>query len=57
MSDDPSKNTPERDNRIRNRAYDLWEAAGRPEGREQEFWKLAEALIDEEEGGEEKGSA
>jgi Protein of unknown function (DUF2934) len=42
---------------IRNRAYDLWEAAGRPEGREQEFWKLAEVPIDEEEGGEEEGSA
>jgi hypothetical protein len=24
MSDDPSKNTRERENRIRNRAYDLW---------------------------------
>lgn len=23
-------------------AYQLWEAAGRPEGRDQEFWLLAE---------------
>ena len=27
---------------IRNRAYELWEKSGRPEGREEEFWKLAE---------------
>ena len=57
MSDDPAKNTPEREARIRSRAYDLWEAAGCPEGREQEFWKQAEALIDEEGGGEKEVSA
>ncbi|MCJ9732792.1 DUF2934 domain-containing protein [Bradyrhizobium sp. PRIMUS42] len=27
---------------IRNRAHQLWELAGRPEGREQEFWCEAE---------------
>jgi len=27
---------------IRQRAHQLWEAAGRPEGREQEFWFEAE---------------
>jgi Protein of unknown function (DUF2934) len=27
---------------IENRAYELWEKNGRPEGREEEFWKLAE---------------
>lgn len=27
---------------IRQRAHELWEAAGRPEGREQEFWYQAE---------------
>ena len=37
MSDGPQKNTPERENRIRERAYHLWEADGRPEGREQEY--------------------
>jgi Protein of unknown function (DUF2934) len=31
--------TPEQ---IRQRAYELWQAAGRPEGREQEFWHEAE---------------
>jgi hypothetical protein len=28
--------------RIRIRAHQLWEIAGRPEGREQEFWHEAE---------------
>ena len=27
--------------RIRKRAYDLWERAGRPEGRSEEFWFAA----------------
>ena len=27
---------------IRDRAHQLWEAAGRPEGREHEFWYQAE---------------
>ena len=27
---------------IENRAYELWEKNGRPEGRGEEFWKLAE---------------
>ncbi len=27
---------------IRARAYELWEAAGKPEGREHEFWYQAE---------------
>lgn len=30
------------DQRIRERAHQLWEAAGSPEGREQEFWYQAE---------------
>jgi hypothetical protein len=49
MSDDPKKNTPERTNRIRERAYHLWESDGRPEGREQEYWERAEAMIGKEE--------
>jgi Protein of unknown function (DUF2934) len=45
---DPSDPFPERDDeteeeaRIRRRAYEIWEAAGRPEGREQEHWFAAE---------------
>jgi hypothetical protein len=45
MSDNPLENSPERDRRIRERAYRLWEEDGRPEGREQEFWERAEDLI------------
>jgi hypothetical protein len=30
------------DEQIRLRAYRLWEEAGRPEGREEEFWHQAE---------------
>lgn len=30
------------DDQIRERAHQLWELAGQPEGREQEFWYLAE---------------
>ena len=28
--------------RIRDRAYALWEAAGRPDGHDKEFWSTAE---------------
>jgi|RhiMethySRZTD1v2_1073278.scaffolds.fasta_scaffold1329057_1 Protein of unknown function (DUF2934) len=31
----------ETEDRIRVRAYHLWEASGRPEGRDQEFWEQA----------------
>jgi hypothetical protein len=30
------------DEQIRARAHELWEKAGRPEGRQDEFWHLAE---------------
>jgi hypothetical protein len=30
------------DDQIRNRAHQLWEQAGKPEGREDEFWHQAE---------------
>lgn len=32
----------DRESRVRRRAYDLWEAAGRPEGREMDHWLAAE---------------
>jgi hypothetical protein len=41
--------TPEREARIRERAYKLWEEDGRPEGRDAEFWERAEELIGMEE--------
>lgn len=31
----------ERDDRIRNRAYEIWESQDRPEGREREHWEQA----------------
>ncbi|HYZ62303.1 MAG TPA: DUF2934 domain-containing protein [Acetobacteraceae bacterium] len=37
-----------REQMIRERAHSLWEADGRPEGREQEYWLRAEQLLAEE---------
>jgi hypothetical protein len=37
----------DRESRIRERAYALWEKEGSPEGREEEFWMRAESLEDE----------
>ena len=44
MSDNPLESSPEREQRIRERAYHLWEADGCPEGREGEYWERAEEL-------------
>ncbi len=35
--------------RIRARAYELWEQAGKPEGRGDEFWRQAEQALRETE--------
>jgi hypothetical protein len=43
------QDTTERENRIRQRAYHLWEADGRPFGRDVEFWERAEFLVGIEE--------
>jgi Protein of unknown function (DUF2934) len=32
---------------IRKKAHELWEAAGRPDGRDQEFWQEAERQLKE----------
>ena len=38
------------DEQIRARAHELWEKAGKPEGRQDEFWHLAEQeLLNEDE--------
>lgn len=42
--------------RIRRRAYDLWEQAGRPEGREAEHWEQACREIEAEGGNPPTGS-
>jgi hypothetical protein len=38
----------DRDEEIRKRAYTLWERAGRPEARSEEFWHAAQAEIEGE---------
>jgi hypothetical protein len=35
---------------IRKRAFELWEQAGKPEGREDEFWRQAERELQGAEG-------
>jgi hypothetical protein len=37
------------DDKIRDRAFQLWVAAGQPDDREQEFWYQAERELAEEE--------
>src|SRR4051812_10349833 len=46
------------DEQIRRRAHELWEEAGRPEGRELEFWHRAERELQgaSERGDPEKGT-
>lgn len=38
----------EREERIRQRAYQLWKEDGAPEGRSEEYWHRAQQLIDRE---------
>jgi hypothetical protein len=40
----------ERLHRIRETAYSLWEKEGSPDGRHDEFWLRAEAIVDQEAG-------
>ena len=40
---------PEREQRIRERAYHLWETEGKPHGRDVEYWERARELIGMEE--------
>src|ERR1700712_5329240 len=49
MSDNPLVDTPEREERIRQVAFQLWEADGRPDGRDTEFWEGASILVRMEE--------
>ena len=37
------------DEQIRIRAHELWQQAGKPEGRDNEFWHLAERDLQERE--------
>jgi hypothetical protein len=45
----------DRDRRIRERAYEIWESKGRPEGRQDEDWYEAESQISSNEPKEEAG--
>jgi hypothetical protein len=38
-----------REERIKAKAHELWEADGKPEGRDREHWEQAVKLVDEEE--------
>ncbi|MBC8748567.1 MULTISPECIES: DUF2934 domain-containing protein [Paraburkholderia] len=40
-----------REEKVRVRAYQLWEKDGSPEGRADEYWEQARIQIDEEESG------
>lgn len=39
------------ENRVRERAYEIWERNGRPDGKAEEHWRQAEAEIAAEEQG------
>jgi|GEM_PF-778893 len=45
MAANPLENDPEREHRIRMRAYHLWHDEGRPHGRAEEFWERARELV------------
>ena len=46
----------DRERRIRERAYEIWEREGRPEGREAEHWERAEAEIAAQAGAGQDGA-
>jgi len=37
-----------REHRVRDRSYKLWNEAGQPKGRDEEFWRQAEVEIEAE---------
>ena len=45
MSDNPLEDDPAREQAIRERAYALWEADGRPDGSDKEYWERARELV------------
>jgi hypothetical protein len=49
VNHNPLEHDPEREARIRARAYRLWEEDGRPHGRDVEFWERARVLVGMEE--------
>jgi hypothetical protein len=51
MTDNPLKFDADRDERIRARAYHLWESEEKPHGRAVEFWERAAELVGMEDSG------
>ena len=49
MAGNPLEDDPERERRVRDRAYHLWNDEGRPHGRHDEFWERARELVGMEE--------
>jgi len=49
MLNNPLHDNPEREQRVRERAYHLWEVEGKPHGRDVEFWQRAREQIGMEE--------
>ncbi len=45
MADNPLIDTPEHEQRIRERAYHLWQADGSPHGRDADIWERARELV------------
>jgi hypothetical protein len=45
MSNNPLEDDPKREQRIRERAYHLWQADGEPHGRDAEYWERARELV------------
>jgi hypothetical protein len=45
----------DRDAFIRQRAYQIWEEEGRPEGKAEEHWERARQLVEDEEAGRRSG--
>jgi hypothetical protein len=49
MLKNPLETNPAREQRVRERAYHLWEADGKPHGRDVEYWERARELVAMEE--------
>lgn len=45
MADNPLIDTPDRQQRIREQAYHLWQADGCPPGRDLDYWERARELV------------
>jgi hypothetical protein len=49
MARNPLVTDPTREHLVRERAYHLWEADGKPHGRDVEYWERARELVSSEE--------